>query len=60
MSFEPVFSVHHALDGGIPVEILGNMSLAGLVVGVHNVLVFGFVVAGNMDTSETVFRHCRA
>jgi hypothetical protein len=51
---EPVFSVHYALDGGVPVEISGNMTLSGLAVGAHNVSVFGFDASGNMGTSETV------
>jgi N-acetylneuraminic acid mutarotase len=51
---EPVFSVHYELDGGAPVEISGNTTLAGLAVGVHNVTVFGFDDSGNMGTSETI------
>jgi N-acetylneuraminic acid mutarotase len=52
---EPVFSVHYVLDGDTPVEISGNMTLAGLGIGVHNVTVFGFDASGNRGTSETIF-----
>jgi N-acetylneuraminic acid mutarotase len=51
---EPVFSVHYELDGGVPVEISGNTTIAGLAVGAHNVTVFGFDASGNMGASETV------
>jgi hypothetical protein len=51
---EPVFSVHYVLDGGVPVEISGNTTIAGLAVGAHNVSIFGFDASGNMGTSETV------
>jgi N-acetylneuraminic acid mutarotase len=51
---EPVFSVHYVLDGGVPVEISGNATIAGLAVGAHNVTVFGFDASGNMGASETV------
>jgi hypothetical protein len=51
---EPVFSVRYVLDGGVPVEISGNTTIAGLAVGAHNVSVFGFDASGNMGTSETV------
>jgi N-acetylneuraminic acid mutarotase len=52
---EPVFSVRYVLDGGVPVEISGNATIAGLAVGAHNVSVFGFDASGNMGTSETVY-----
>jgi hypothetical protein len=52
---EPVFSVHYVLDGGIPVELSGNTTLAELEVGAHNVTVFGFDASGNMGTSETLY-----
>jgi len=52
---EPVFSVRYRLDGGIPVEISGNTTIAGLAVGVHNVTVSAFDATGNMGTSETVY-----
>jgi hypothetical protein len=52
---EPIFSVHFVLDGGTPVEVLGNTTLSGLAIGAHNVTVSAFDAAGNMDTSETVF-----
>jgi hypothetical protein len=52
---EPVFSAHYTLDGGIPVEISGNTTLAGLAIGAHNVTVFGFDASGKMGTSETIF-----
>jgi N-acetylneuraminic acid mutarotase len=51
---EPVFSVHYVLDGGVPVEVSGNATLAELPIGAHNVTVFGFDASGNMGTSETV------
>jgi N-acetylneuraminic acid mutarotase len=51
---EPVFSVRYVLDGGVPVEISGNTTLAELPIGAHNVTVFGFDASGNMGTSETV------
>jgi len=52
---EPVFSLHYVLDSGTPVEISGNMTLAELAVGVHNLTVFGFDASGNMGTSETTY-----
>jgi hypothetical protein len=52
---EPVFSVRFVLDGGTPVEISGNTTLAGLAIGVHNVTVYGFDASGNMGTSETLY-----
>jgi hypothetical protein len=52
---EPVFSVHFVLDGGTPVEVSGNTALAELVVGAHNVTVFGFDASGNRGTSETTY-----
>ena len=52
---EPVFSASYRLDGGFPVEVSGNTTIAGLAVGVHNVSVFGFDASGNMGTSETVY-----
>jgi N-acetylneuraminic acid mutarotase len=51
---EPVFSVHYVLDGGVPVEVSGNTTLAELPVGAHNVTVFGFDASGNMGASEKV------
>jgi N-acetylneuraminic acid mutarotase len=54
MADEPVFSVYYVLDGGTPVEIFGNATIAELAVGVHNITVFGFDASGNMGTSETV------
>jgi N-acetylneuraminic acid mutarotase len=52
---EPVFSVRYRLDGRVPVEVSGNVTLEGLAVGGHNVTVFGFDSSGNMGVSETVF-----
>ena len=52
---EAVFSVHYRLDGGTPVEISGNTTLADLGIGAHNVTVFGFDTSGNRGTSETVY-----
>lgn len=52
---EPVFSARYMLDGGVPVEISGNTTIAELPVGAHNVTVFGFDASGNMGVSETVF-----
>jgi len=52
---EPVFSVHYVLDGDTPVEISGNMTLAGLAVGVHNLTVFGFDASGNRGASEAIY-----
>ena len=52
---EPVFSVRYVLDGGVPVEVSGNTTIAGLAVGAHNITVFGFDASGNIGTSETLY-----
>ena len=52
---EPVFSARYVLDGGVPVEVSGNTTLAGLAIGAHNVTIFGFDASGNMGTSETIY-----
>jgi N-acetylneuraminic acid mutarotase len=52
---EPIFSVHFILDGGTPIEISGNTTIAESAVGAHKVTVFGFDASGNMGTSETIY-----
>ena len=51
---EPVSSMWYELDGEAPVEISGNVTLAGLSYGAHNLTVYAVDSAGNTGTSETI------
>ena len=44
----------YSLDGNDNVTIIGNATLSGLSVGVHNVTVYAWDDAGNVGTSETL------
>jgi len=52
---EPVSQTSYVLDGQENVTVAGNVMLAGLSCGVHNVTVYAWDAAGNAGTSETVF-----
>ena len=51
---EPVAEISYSLDGKDNVTIVGNTTLAGLSVGVHNVTVYAWDSAGNAGVSETI------
>ena len=51
---EPASKLSYVLDGQDDVPIEGNTTLTGLSVGVHNVTVYAWDVAGNVGASETV------
>jgi hypothetical protein len=51
---ETVSLMRYELDGETAVEISGNTTIARLAIGVHNLTVSAFDVAGNMGTSETI------
>jgi hypothetical protein len=52
---EPVSQTSYVLDGQENVTVAGNVTLAGLSCGVHNVTVYAWDSAGNAGASETVF-----
>jgi hypothetical protein len=45
----------YSIDGNDNVTVVGNTTLAGLPVGVHNVTVYTWDEAGNVGVSETVY-----
>ena len=47
-------SITYSLDGNDNVTIAGNVTLNGLVAGVHNITVYCWDVAGNVGTSKTI------
>ena len=51
---EPVSEMAYSLDGAENVTVAGNVTLAGLPRGVHNVTVYARDQAGNAGASETV------
>jgi hypothetical protein len=50
---EPCSKVSYVLDQKENVTVAGNVTLAGLSYGVHNVTIYAWDVAGNSATSET-------
>lgn len=50
----PLFKIAYSLDEKYNMTITGNMTLAGLSNGVHNVTVYVWDVAGNVGASETL------
>jgi N-acetylneuraminic acid mutarotase len=50
---EPASSMRYVFDGE-NLGVSGNMTLAGLAYGVHNVTVYAVDMAGNIGTSETI------
>jgi hypothetical protein len=51
---EPVSQVTYSLDGQENVTIAGNTTLADLSIGTHNVTVYAWDTAGNVEASETI------
>jgi hypothetical protein len=51
---EPVSQVIYSLDGQENVTVAGNTTLADLSMGVHNVTVYAWDTAGNVEASKTI------
>jgi hypothetical protein len=52
---EPVSKTSYVLDGQENVTVAGNVTLAGLSCGVHNITVYAWDAEGNAGASEIVF-----
>jgi hypothetical protein len=52
---EPVTWIGYSLDGQNNVTTTGNMTLAGLPNGYHNITVYATDKAGNAGASETIY-----
>jgi hypothetical protein len=52
---EPVSQIMYSLDGELNITITGNMTLAGLDNGDHNLTVYAQDNAGNIRVSETIY-----
>lgn len=52
---ESVSSMSYVLDGANPVETSGNITLAGLSIGSHNLTVYAADASGNIGFSKTVY-----
>jgi hypothetical protein len=51
---EPVSQITYSLDGQENVTIAGNTTLADLSAGTHNVTVYAWDTAGNVEASKTI------
>jgi hypothetical protein len=51
---EPIMKTTCSLDGQTNVTIIGNTTLSGLPVGLHNITVYVWDAAGNVGASETI------